>query len=179
VPTAAFLQARDDDAVWAARRVMAFSDEMIRAAVKTGGFTDPAPERYLGDVLIQRRDRIGRTYLPAVNPLVGFALDASGRLTFDNAAVRAGAATPPRAGYTSRWSSFDNLTGRSVPLGDASSRDGLAFDPPAGLPVTDGAFVKVEVSAVEPPETSWTRPVSVYFTRTDGRWKLVGLERLP
>src|SRR5215203_1553860 len=35
-PTAAFLRARDDDSFWAARRVMAFSVEMIRALVKTG-----------------------------------------------------------------------------------------------------------------------------------------------
>ena len=31
VPTAAFLHARADDDFWAARRVAAFSDEMIRA----------------------------------------------------------------------------------------------------------------------------------------------------
>ena len=36
VPTAAFYELRDDDAFWAARRVMAFSDEFIRALVKAG-----------------------------------------------------------------------------------------------------------------------------------------------
>ena len=55
VATAAFLRARADDSFWAARRVLAFSDEMIRAIVKTGqyhrsasreapvGRADPAP----------------------------------------------------------------------------------------------------------------------------------------
>ena len=63
---------------WAARRVMAFSDEMIRAIVKTGEYSDAAAERHLADVLIKRRDKIGAAYLPAVNPLVDFALGWDG-----------------------------------------------------------------------------------------------------
>ena len=43
-PTAAYLEMRADDAFWAARRVMAFDDEMIRAVVKTGEYSDPAAE---------------------------------------------------------------------------------------------------------------------------------------
>ncbi len=35
-PTTAYMEMRDDDAFWAARRVAAFSDELIRAAVHTG-----------------------------------------------------------------------------------------------------------------------------------------------
>ena len=38
-------RARADDKFWAARRVMAFSDEMIRAIVKTGGYSDPDAAR--------------------------------------------------------------------------------------------------------------------------------------
>ena len=49
---------RDDDAFWAARRVAAFTDDLIRAAVHTGQFSDPAAEKYLADVLIKRRDKI-------------------------------------------------------------------------------------------------------------------------
>ena len=54
VPTAAILRARDDDTFWAARRVMAFSDEMIRALVKTGQYSEPQAEALLAKVLIQR-----------------------------------------------------------------------------------------------------------------------------
>ena len=57
---------------------MAFSDEMIRAVVKTGQFSDPAAEKLLADVLIKRRDRIGQFYLTRINPLVNFSLDHSG-----------------------------------------------------------------------------------------------------
>ena len=68
---------------------MAFSDELIRAIVKTGQFSDPKAEQYLGDVLIKRRDKIGQAYLPKINPVVDPRLDASGTLTFANAAVDA------------------------------------------------------------------------------------------
>ena len=47
-PTTAYMELRDDDAFWAARRVAAFTDELIRAAVHTGEFSDPAAEKYLG-----------------------------------------------------------------------------------------------------------------------------------
>ncbi len=97
VPTAAFLRARADDNFWAARRVAAFTDEMIRSAVRAGGYSDPAAAKLLADVLIKRRDKIAAAYLPAINPLVDFALSSSGRLTFRNAAVDAGAATAPPA----------------------------------------------------------------------------------
>ena len=92
-PTTAYMELRDDDAFWAARRVAAFTDELIRAAVHTGEFSDPTAEKYLADVLIKRRDKITSIYLNAVNPIVSPRLDANGRLTFENAAVAAGVAS--------------------------------------------------------------------------------------
>ena len=59
---------------------MAFTDEMIRAVVKTGQYSDPSAEKLLGDVLIKRRDKVGHAYFTRVNPLVNFWLDTSGVL---------------------------------------------------------------------------------------------------
>jgi len=58
---------RDDDAFWAARRVAAFTDEMIRAAVHVGEYSDPAAEKYLADVLIKREAQLyaGEGAVPA------------------------------------------------------------------------------------------------------------------
>ena len=92
VPNPAFRRARPDDTFWAARRVMAFTDDMIRAAVKTGRYSDAAAEKHIADTLIARRDAIGRSWLTDVNPVIDPALDASGALTFKNAAVAAGVA---------------------------------------------------------------------------------------
>ena len=179
VPTAAFLRARSDDNFWAARRVAAFTDEMIRAVVKVGGYSDPAAEALLGDVLIQRRDKIAAHYLAAINPLVDFALAPDGRLTFRNAAVDHGGATPPAGGYRASWARFDNATGESAEMGTATTSSDTALQGPGPLPQTAGTFVRIDLSAVEPVPASWTVPVRVYFRPTAGGWVLVGVERLP
>jgi hypothetical protein len=175
VPTGAFLRARDDDNFWAALRVMAFTDEMIRAVAREARLGDEAAEEWIADVLIQRRDKIGQTYLPRINPLVRFSLDGSGALRFENAATEAGFAAPPARGYRAVWYRFDNDTGASHPIGETTATDGRTLKAPA-LPA-DAAFLKIEVSALDPPHASWTLPVEVYFRRTASGWKLVGLER--
>ena len=177
VPSAAFLRARPDDNFWAARRVMAFSDEMIRAIITTGRLSDKAAAKLLADTVIARRDKIGQAYLPAVNPLVDFALDNSGALTFANAAVDARVSRPPAGGYTASWAMFDNVTGQTQSIGNPTTSAGGRMQAP-DLPTADGGFVKIQVAAVNPPNLSWATPVDVYFRRVAGAWKLVGLERL-
>jgi hypothetical protein len=179
IPTAALANARADDNFWAARRVMAFSDEMIRKIVKTGQYSDSAAEKHLADVLIKRRDKIGRTYLPAVNPLVDFRLDGSGALTFENAAVGAGFAQAPPSGYEARWYRFDNSGGATTPIGLATGSRDQKIQAPAVLPAATGEFVKIEVYAIDSPNPAWKIPVQVYFRRVPQGWKLVGLQRLP
>jgi hypothetical protein len=156
---------------------MAFSDAMIRAIVKTGGFSDAKAEQYLGDVLIKRRDKIGRAYLTKINPIVDPALDGSGTLSFGNAAVQYRFAEAP-ASYLATWSAFDNRAGTATRIAEMTSRE-PRFQAPAGLPVTPGAFVKVALSAQSANHPSWARPIDVYFKRGATGWTLVGLERLP
>jgi hypothetical protein len=176
VPAAALLRAREDDTFWAARRVMAFTDEMIRALVKTGKYTDPAAERLLADVLIKRRDKIGQAYMTRINPLVNFSLDSSGVLRFENAALKAGIGNG-RQTYAAAWSVFNNESGASTPLSETAGSDRIIAPP--GMPQTGAAYVLAEVRAVDPPYASWTKPVRVTFLRTAAGWKLVGLDRMP
>jgi len=176
-PTVAYYEMRDDDAFWAARKVMAFSDPLIRAVVKTGQFSDPKAEQYLGDVLIKRRDKIGRTYLTKINPIVDPRLDASGVLTFGNAAVQAGFAKAP-ARYQATWYTFDNATGEATGVGGTESAT-ERMQAPTQLPAAPGAFVKVELRATSAEHPTWAQPVQVYFRRQADGWALVGLERLP
>ena len=179
VPTAAMLNARADDAFWAARRVVAFSDAMIRALVKAGGYSDPAAETHLADVLIKRRDKIGRAYLPAINPVVDPALDESGVLRFGNAAVAAGVATAPKGGYRAAWFRFDNRSGTAEAIGVSSTASALQMAAPSVIPTAPGSFMRVDISAIDPPHPSWNQPVRVYFRRIASAWQLVGIERLP
>jgi hypothetical protein len=178
VPTAAFLRARDDDNFWAARRVAAFSNEMIRALVKTGGYSDPVAAGHLAEVLIERRDRIAAAYLTPINPLVNFTLGAEG-LSFENAAVAAGVAPAPAGGYLVRWSRFDNSTGDTKELAQPSVVARAPVPAPVGLPNEPGSYLKAQVSAVQPPHAAWATPTDVYFRRTPAGWKLVGVTRQP
>ena len=60
-PLPPFVNRLPDDTFWAARQVMAFTDEEIRAIVQTGQYSKPA-EDWITATLIERRNRIGRTY---------------------------------------------------------------------------------------------------------------------
>jgi hypothetical protein len=173
---AAFVRARMDDKFWAARKLQGISDDMIRAAIKTGQFNDQASEDFLVKALIERRDAIIRTYLTGVNPIVDPALDMSGVLTFHNAAVDAQVATAPQF-YEVHWYRFDNATSQSTSLG-GNSGSGTSIHAPAALPADDGAFLRVEISAKAAEHPSWAVPVQAYFKRAEGGWKLIGFERL-
>ena len=173
-PTTAYMELRDDDAFWAARRVAAFTDEMIRAVVHSGQFSDAKAEKHLADVVIQRRDTIKRIYLNQVNPIVNPKLDAAG-LTFENAAVAGGVATGP-VSYTASWMRFDNVTAATSPLSENKSTT-TTLPVPAGLPAT--GFIAVDIAAESAGQPSWKKPVRAFFRREGAGWKLVGFERLP
>jgi hypothetical protein len=175
-PTTAYLELRDDDAFWAAQRVAAFSDEMIRAIVHTGEFSDPQAEKAIADIMIKRRDKILAAYLPAVNPIVSPRLDG-GRLTFENAAVAAGVAERPER-YRAEWYEFDNATGTARRIAGTESAT-AAVEAPAGLPAAPGSFVQVDISADSRQHASWQHPIRTHFRRDGGGWTLVGLERMP
>jgi hypothetical protein len=126
-PSAAFDNMDAADAFWAARIVARFSDAMIRALVDAARISDPAAARHLGDLIIERRDKVVAAWLTKTQPLDGFRVrdghsaGASAAMTvleWDNAALRHGliSADP---GYEARWFRFDNRTGRKIPLGEA------------------------------------------------------------
>ena len=178
VPNPAFRRARPDDTFWAARRVMAFTDEMIRAAVKTAQYSDRAAEKHAADTLIARRDAIGRAWLTDVNPVVDPAMDANGRLTFKNAAVAAGMAQSP-ASYEVAWFTLDNATGTTTPLGSAMKSTSEGAAAPAGLRAENGSFVVAEIKTIDAAHQAWATPARATFRRDGSAWKLVGFERLP
>lgn len=178
VPNPAYVRSRADDTFWAARKLMAMSDSLIRAAVHTGQLTDEAAEKYLVDSLIERRNKIGRAWLTAVNPVVDAALSADGALTFKNAAVDHGFASAPR-GYAAVWHTYDNESGSASRIGETESQTTQLRAP--SIP-SNARFVRVDIRAVNPANqalAAWSLPVHAYFRRGGAGWELVGLYRLP
>ena len=174
-PNAAFLRAREDDKFWAATKLTAMTKEMIAAALREGQFGDEKGVAILQKFLEDRRQIILQKYLNAINPVVNPAMDASGALTFENAAVQAGVGKAP-AQYKVEWAAYDNGTGESSPIGETTGNE--RQQSPSGA--SSASFVRVAIggSGGGAPE-SWGKPIHAWFKRAGGGWKLVGLERLP
>ena len=173
-PNTAFDNMRADDAFWAARIVGKFSDADIRAIVSKARYSDPRATDYITATLIQRRNKVLKAWLTAVNPLVDFALGADGALTFTNAAIAAGLATPPEE-YRARWSRFDNATGATTNAIEGTATGTRMLAPPQV--VADAEFVQVEIASPHPQYSAWKAPVIVHFRRHSAGWVLVGVMR--
>jgi hypothetical protein len=70
------------DALWAARILMRFSPEHVRAAVEQGELSDPRARKYLVATLIARQRALGEHFLSRTNPITDFTIaeDDAGRL---------------------------------------------------------------------------------------------------
>ena len=176
-PNPAFSNMGPDDAFWGARLVSRFSDAAIRAIVDQVQFDDPLAAEHITRVLIERRDAIARVWLNVVSPVVDPRLSADDTLTFVNAAVAAGAATPG-TGYAVRWSRFDNRTGKAEPMGDEMRVTQERAAAPSGL-LTGSEFVMSTIRGEHPDHPGWRQPVQVYFRRAGAGWETVGIVRQP
>ena len=179
-PNPAFDNLRPDDAFWAARIISRFDAAAVRAIVAKARYTDPAATEYVTQTLLRRRDKILKTWLTQVNPLVDFALSETGELTFASAAEQAGVAAPA-TGYRLQWARFDNATGIATAVGGEVSADQPRVRAPIDLIGANAAseFVQARVAAIHPEFASWATPVTVHFRRAGSGWRLVGLNRLP
>ena len=94
-PYEAFRAVTRADGFWAAKLLMSFSDEDIRATVKAGKYRDPKDSETIAQTLIERRDVIARYWLSRSNPLEGFSF-SGGKLSFRDLAIEHGFV--PRSG---------------------------------------------------------------------------------
>ena len=158
-PNPAFLNMDPADAFWAARQVMAFTDEQIRAIVATGEYSDPAASAWIVRCLAARRDKIGRNYLAQVLPLDRFEIE-NGSLRFEDLGLRAGL---PRQNYAVRWSAFDNTTGLRTPLPNERS---------FRLPAARAQYLVATITGDREGQR-----MDVYIRLTNGAGEVVGIER--
>jgi len=112
-PNPAFQNRLPDDEFWAAKQVMAMTDDDIAAVVSTGKLTDPKAAAYLVQCLIKRRDKIGKAYFAKVLPFDRFRLE-NGALVWDDLSRSVKDARV-------RWFEFNNDTGARTPAAGPSA----------------------------------------------------------
>jgi hypothetical protein len=165
-PNPAFLSRRADDEYWAAKIVLAFTDEDIRALVETGEYSDPKVVEFITNTLAQRRDRIGRCYFSKVLALENFGI-RDGELKFENLSVRYGYRQAPE--YRVDWSTFDNEHGTFHPLSAT-----LSFRLPNQFTsIASGGYLAARIHAWPDNRKS----VTVFLRKTDSIAEFAGLER--
>jgi hypothetical protein len=87
IPNYAFDNMTNRDAFWAAKIVMSFTDEQVKALVEAGQLSIPRDRDYLIKVIKERRDAVGQYWFEQINPLDAFALSKEADeyvLTFKN-----------------------------------------------------------------------------------------------
>lgn len=89
LPYDAFRMTTRADGFWAARMILSFSDEDIRAMVRAGAYSEAAVSDLIAKTLIKRRDIIGKYWCLKANPLAQFAWN-QGELSFKDLAVEHG-----------------------------------------------------------------------------------------
>jgi hypothetical protein len=175
-PNPAFDKMDSEDAFWAARIVQRFSDEAIRAVVRTGRLEDPEAEEYLVQTLIERRDKIVRYYLAELNPIDGFEirrLNGAPSLRFVNPGLRAGLSTS--VAYQYRWYRFDNETESVTPIGTPQTETEEELPLPADV---EAPYLVVKILTIARDQPNWDKEVWV-FVRSQPAPAIVGIERPP
>jgi hypothetical protein len=157
-PNPAFSNMLPDDAFWAAKQVMAFSDEDIRAIVATGEYSDPRVQHSIAESLIKRRDKIGRTFFSAILPLDDFMV-WDGRLAFNDLEIQHG--IKAERPYKFQWFEFDK---------DSDRRSAIAGAVSATVPEAQLAFMACQITS-----DKQSQAVEVYVRRKTG--EVVGVAR--
>jgi hypothetical protein len=161
-PNPAFEQCDAADAFWAAKQVMSFTDEQLRALVSTGQYSNPEAEAYIVKVLAERRDRVGRAYLEKVLPLDNFTVRGR-RLMFDDLGLRHG--TAKERPLQISWSRFNNASARGTPIEGAAGFD---------VPAAGGThFYLAEIKQTGDQR----RVVRVYLRQTGENLSVAGVDR--
>jgi hypothetical protein len=165
-PNPAFLEMTPQDAYWGAKRVMSFSNEDIHTIVEEGQFSNPAVTNYITQILIARRDLIGKAWFSRVAPLEDFTV-AEGQLHYTDLGQKYGVI--PAADYSYSWFSFDDESGKKVAAAGGSTN----ALPSSLASLADGNFIGCTLTDAKEPR----RSVTVIFRKRDNQWTPLGIER--
>ena len=180
-PNPAFDRMDEADAFWGAKLMSRFTDEMIRAVVRTGQISDAEAEAYLITTLIKRRDKCVRYWISRTNPLDNFEVRGDGdELRFDNAATRIGAVAGV-AEYSVQWSSLDNLRDiedvGAEPIQNSEKRVQVPADTWGPRDDSGFRYAVARIRTLHSENPQWEEPVVVSLRQADGAYDVVGIRR--
>lgn len=153
-----------DDTYWAAKKVMAFSDEAIRALVDAAGYSNPEAKEWVITCLLERRDKVGSEYFGRVLPLDDFEVE-SDRLVWEHLGAKYGLSEAPE--IEASWSRFDNNAETHQPI----EGSGPTL-PAAARGSAEGAYFAARLSGPDPAKT-----VTVFLRKQPQGWLVVGIDR--
>jgi hypothetical protein len=170
-PNTAFENALPEDSYWAAKIVMSFSDEDIRAIVKSGEITDPNAEALLVKWLIIRRDRIGKMLLTSMSSMDRFEIGNDFTLNFDHLASQYGLSERPHS-YRVSWFRFNNDTEQMIPLAPETSYVMPSLPIPQILANEISGYIVARIF-----ESGSSDGVDVTIRKNNNQYQIVGIER--
>jgi len=166
-----------DDTYWAAKQVMAFSDEDLQALVSAGQYSDPEAAAWIVRSLAGRRDRIGEAYFSQVLPLDNFRVE-NDELVFDDLAVANGFRS--QRNYSLSWSRLDN---QSEELTEISTALGERQLPATVRMASEGAYFAARLTEWDSPRYTRSLPeeaernTTVFLRKESNGFKVVGIDR--
>jgi hypothetical protein len=181
-PNPAFGRMKERDAAWMARIIAQFTDEHVRAIVRTADLRDPLLNETLFRILVGRRDKILRRYLGRLSPLAWPELRRSERgteLCMKDLLVASSLARPEARTYAvERWYPPSPVR---TPLDAAPTRpDGTVCALLAGpSAATRARSTYLIVDFAAPHDTAAPQPparVHLYELGA-GQYRIAGLER--
>jgi len=175
-PIPAFENMTLRDAYWGAKQVMSFTDEDIRTIVSTGEITNPEAEKYLTEVLIDRRDMIGRYWFDRMNPLDKFKAEFKDRkliLDFTDLGVEGDLYDPDSTNYQyAVFKSGDKIQDWS-PVPQQKSEVDVEI---SNLKTGEKTEVFMFKIMTKRPDLDY-EPVEVYVVRKNGKARISGIKR--
>ena len=165
-PNPAFSRMDIEDAFWAAKQIMSFSDEDIRAIVSTGEYSNKAAASYLAEAIAERRDIIGETYLWLGGGLDKFRVEGRA-VVFEDLLARHGLISEP-VRRSIEWRSYDNRQEAAGPVIDSETMTGTEIEIPNG---TDAEFLQTDVRTRDYGRTR------IWLREDGGGYEVVGIDR--
>jgi hypothetical protein len=174
-PNPAFVRMTGRDAFWAAKNIMTFTADELRAVVATGQFEDDEQEAYFCETLITRQEKCGRFGINGINPLDQFKV-SSGRLSFENLSEKYGFSAG-KTTYQIAWSIYNNTDDSVRALGTPSVLTQTSTMIPGSGGLGRDELLLIEIHSLNESFPDWNKRIGVYLRPAGPVFEIVGIER--